>query len=436
MNRQALTATTMETVQWFIFLLASAVALPIVIGAIYHMDFAELAGLMQRTFFIVGTASLLQALFGHRLPIMEGPAGIWISIFSVMAATGLQGGTSLDETLRSLQTLMMLTGLFLFLFGVFKISQRILPIFTPLVTGTFFFLLTVQLSGTFLAGMLGLQGEAETIQPTAALLAFLTFFIVLGLSLFARGWLSSYAVFIGIMAGWAGDLLFRKGGAPEEETALFSAPDLFAFGVPAFSFGMIPTALITAVIIISNVVASIVAVGQTVDSGPADRRMEVDRGTAVSGIGTGLAGMFSSIANVPLSTSAGFIALTGQKARAPFVYASALLILITFFPPVVSLISSIPAPVANAALMATFVQLVGLAINNVSMSPLDSRKMTIVGVAYLLGMGTMFLPPEVFADLPGIMQNLMSNGLLLGTGLVILLEQLWKEKRDPQRTDP
>ncbi len=93
-----------------------------------------------------------------------------------MAVTGVQQGISLTESLQILETTMIMTGIFLFLFGILKISQWILPIFTPLVTGTFFFLLTVQLSGTFLEGMLGLQGNSEKIQLNAAMLAFITFF--------------------------------------------------------------------------------------------------------------------------------------------------------------------------------------------------------------------------------------------------------------------
>src|SRR5690606_29779345 len=130
----------------------------------------EVSGLMQRTFFVVGLTSFIQAFIGHRLPIVEGPAGIWISIFAVMAVTGVQSGIPLEDTLRTLETTMIFTGFFLFLFGVLKLSQKILPIFTPLVTGTFFLLLTVQLSGTFLKGMLGLQGNSLTIQlPEAAI---------------------------------------------------------------------------------------------------------------------------------------------------------------------------------------------------------------------------------------------------------------------------
>ncbi|GGD23414.1 purine/pyrimidine permease [Pontibacillus salipaludis] len=430
MNKATLSTNTMETFQWFVFLLASSVAMPIVIGSIYQLNFIEVSGLMQRTFFTVGIASLLQAMFGHKLPILEGPAGIWVSIFSVMAITSVQAGSSYEGTLQTLESTMIITGLFLFLFGALKISQKILPIFTPLVTGTFFLLLTVQLSGTFLKGMLGLQEGANTIQGTQALLAFLTFFIVLGLSTFAKGWLSSYAVFIGIIIGWITFRLLIGGQTNQADVSLFSAPEWFAFGPPKFDLSLIPIAFITAIISISNIVASIVAVKQTLGEQSNDHSEEVNKGTAFSGINHGIAGVFASIANVPLATSAGFIALTGQKRKQPFVYATILLMLIAFFPPIVSFISSIPSPIANAALMASFVQLVGLAINNITLEPLDSRKITIVGVAYLFGMGTMFLPAEVFSNLPALAQNLISNGLLVGTGLVILIEQVWKVKND------
>ncbi|MCD5325991.1 MULTISPECIES: purine/pyrimidine permease [Pontibacillus] len=429
-SKATFSTNTMETFQWFVFLLASSVAMPIVIGSIYQLDFIEISGLMQRTFFTVGIASLLQALFGHKLPIFEGPAGIWVSIFSVMAITGIQAGGTYKGTLQTLEATMIVTGIFLFLFGAFKISQKILPIFTPLVTGTFFLLLTVQLSGTFLKGMLGLQGEASVIQGEQSLLAFLTFFIVLGLSTFARGWLSSYAVFIGIIIGWIAFRIVVGGQGEQASVSLFAAPEWFAFGAPAFDFSIIPIAFITAIISISNIVASIVAVKQTLGMKQEDHGEEVNKGTAFSGINHGIAGVFASVANVPLATSAGFIALTGQKRKQPFIYATILLIIIAFFPPIVAFISSIPAPIANAALMASFVQLVGLALNNVTMQPLDSRKSTIVGVAYLFGMATMFLPAEVFSDLPALAQNLMSNGLLIGTGLVILFEQAWKVKED------
>ncbi|TFJ91787.1 purine/pyrimidine permease [Lentibacillus salicampi] len=418
--------TTLETVQWFVFLLASSVALPIVIGSMFDMNFSEVSGLMQRTFFAVGVTSFLQGWLGHRLPIMEGPAGLWISIFSVMAITGASQGVSSGETLRTLETTMLFAGAFLALFGMFKLTQKLLHLFTPLVTGSFLFLLTVQLSGTFLEGMLGIQQEAGAIRVDEALLAFGTFFLVLGLSTFGKGWLRNYAVLIGIGVGWISYMLVAGQSGTPMNTAVFSVPEWFAWGPPKLDFSVIPIAFITAIILLSNLVASVVAVSQAVYGKPSYGYDQINRGSMFVGVTHGVSAAFSTIANVPLASSSGFINLTGQKRKAPFMYAAILLAVLAFFPPVVSFISGIPAPIANAALLATFVQLMGLGLSNIASEHLDSRRLTILGVSFLIGIGTMFLPSEVFEGMPSLVQNLASNGLLIGTVLVILMERLWK----------
>lgn len=422
--------TTLETIQWFIFLLASAVALPIVIGSIFHMSFNDIALLMQRTFFIVGVASFLQGLFGHRLPVMEGPAGIWVSIFAVLAQTAVHQGKSLASTLQIIETAILLAGLFLIIIGVTKLSQRILSLFTPLVTGSFLFLLAIQLSGTFLEGMLGIQGKSQTLDVFSTIIAFLVFFLVLGLSIFSSGWLKSYAVLIGIGVGWILSLFGDWGSHANKkvEAATFHFPDVFAWGRPVWDIGVIPIALFTAIILLSNLVASISAASNSIYGDQSFENQQMNRGTMMMGFNHSLAGIFSTIAMVPLATSAGFIDITGQKKKQPFMYAALLLTSIAFFPPIVRYISMIPSPVANAAILATFVQLMGLGLKNVASQPLDQRRLTIIGVAYLIGIGIMFLPADVFNNTPTIVQNLLSNGLLVGTILMILLEQVWKDK--------
>ncbi|MGP4059692.1 purine/pyrimidine permease [Halobacillus sp. H74] len=419
---------SLETIQWFVFLLASAVALPIVIGSIFELDFNEVAGLMQRTFFVVGAASFLQGMFGHRLPIMEGPAGLWISIFAVMAYTGAQSGDSYIETLQVLEATMIWTGIFLLMFGVFRLSHRVLYVFTPLVTGAFLFLLTIQLSGTFLEGMIGIQQSSDVIDPMEASVAFLTLLLVIGLSIIGKGWLKSFAVLIGIVVGWVlYVLLLDKGKTTSPQIDAFAMPELFAWGTPDFTWGALPLGFITAVILLSNLVASVIAVSHTISGKPDFTYDQINRGSGFLGLNHGISALFSSIANVSLASSSGFMQLTGQKGKSPFLFASLLLVVFSFFPPLVGFISGIPAPVANAALLATFVQLMGLGLSNIASETLDERRLTILGISFLLGIGLMFLPPEVFQGVPGLLQNLLSNGLLVGTVLVIVLEQVWQE---------
>ncbi|CDQ18366.1 Xanthine/uracil permease [Halobacillus karajensis] len=419
---------SLEAVQWFVFLLANAVALPIVIGSIFDLPFNEIAGLMQRTFFVVGVTSFLQGLFGHRLPIMEGPAGIWISIFAVMAYSGAQSGETYTETLQALEGTMIWTGIFLFIFGISGLSHRVLYVFTPLVTGAFLFLLTVQLSGTFLQGMLGIQQQVDSVDGIQAFVAFLTLGLIIGLSIIGKGWLKSFGVLIGIGVGWiVYTIVFIGERLPSGGTAAFSLPEIFAWGPPQLTWGTLPLGFLTAVILLSNLVASIIAVSHTIYGQPQYTYDQVNKGSSFLGINHGITAVFSAVANVSMASSSGFMKLTGQKKKQPFLYASLLLVVFSFFPPIVGFISGIPAPVANAALLATFIQLMGLGLSNIASQPLDERRLTILGLSFLLGIGLMFLPPEAFNGAPPILQNLLSNGLLVGTVLIIILDQLWKE---------
>ncbi|QHS23855.1 uracil permease [Virgibacillus sp. MSP4-1] len=420
--------STLETLQWFIFLLASSIALPIVIGSVYDMSLYEVSGLMQRTFFVVGIACFLQGLIGHRLPIVDGPAGIWISTFTVYAATAVESGRSLGETLQVLQTAMILTGLFLVIFGLFHLSQKMLSIFTPLVTGSFLFMLTIQLSGTFLQGMMGIGEKGSTAQLDATLISFFVFFFVLLFSILGKGPLKNYAILIGIGLGWAIYAIVHGQTSANSSLPVIQIPEVFAWGLPVWDISMIPIAFITAIILLSNIVASLGAANQTMKGKSSFTPEEMNKGSYTLGINQGLSALFSSVAVVTLASSSGFMELTGQRRKRPFMYASILLMLIAFFPPIVAFLSKIPSPVANAALLATFVQLMGIGLWNIVSERLDQRKLTILGITFLTGIGLMFIPASAFVGLPGFAQNLVSNGLLMGTVMIILLEQFWKDK--------
>jgi xanthine/uracil permease len=430
MNGKTLQKTTLETLQWLSFLLASSVAIPIVIGSAYEMSYLEMAGLMQRTLFIVGLGCLLQALIGHKLPIVDGPAGIWISIFIIYAFTAIQSGGDLQKSLRILETVMILTGIILILFGILKLSKRLLSIFTPLVTGSFLFLLTIQLSGTFLESMLGMEKYGE-LHLGETLISFFVFFFILGFSLFWKGPMKNYAVIIGICSGWAIHLAID--GLPiTNSLPMFKLPETFAWGLPKWDIGAVPIAVFTAIILLANQVGSLGAVNYTLKGNSSFTHEQMNRGSFILGVNQGLSAIFSGIAVVTLASTSGFMQLTNQKRLKPFIYASILLTIITFFPPIVSFLSHIPASIASAALLASFVQLMGIGLRSIANEKLDDRKLIILGVSYMIGIGLMFLPNDTFEKLPSILSNLLSNGLLVGTILIILMESLWKERNEEQ----
>ncbi|MFD2638513.1 purine/pyrimidine permease [Piscibacillus salipiscarius] len=420
-------------IQWFIFLLANAVAIPIVIGSIFQMDTMAIMLLMQRTFFVIGIACFLQGWLGHKLPIVDGPAGLWVSTFAVFAASVGSTGAAGLEALRMLEMGMILTGVLLILFGVFKISGKVISYFTPLVTGVFLTLLTFQLSGTFLQGMFGLSDQVTTAQLDGFLIAMVTFIAVLVFSNFFNGWVKSYAVLLGIGLGWILFVMFKDSTTKLTTQNWLSMPEWFAWGTPQFDWSIVPVAVLTGLILLSNIVASLSAATEVIEGKSNFSVSQMNRGSFMLGVNHGISGIFSSVAVVPLASSAGFIQLTGEKRKSPFMWASMLLILVAFFPPIISFLAGIPSPVANAALLATFVQLMGLGLRNLFADGLDHRRLTIITISLLLGSGLMFIPSEAFAELPGTVRQVISNGMLVGTVLAVFLEQIWKnEDRNKQ----
>ena len=418
-------------IQWFVFLLANAVAIPIVIGPLFDMSSIEVMQLMQRTFFIMGVACFLQGWIGHKMPIVDGPAGIWVSTFAVFAGTISTATGSAENSLRLLEMAMILTGIFLMLFGLFKISGKIISIFTPLVTGVFLTLLTVQLGGTFLQGMTGVA-EYAVIQIDATIVSFITFILVLVLSLFSHGWKKSYAVLIGIVVGWVVYELFI-GTSSERPNGLqtISAPEWFAWGTPIWDWSLIPIALLTAVILLSNIVAALSAVTDVREEKARVSYGDMNRSSFTLGVNHGISGIFSGIAGITLASSAGFLKLTGEKRIRPFLIASAVLILASFFPSMIYYLAQIPAPIANAALLATFVELMGLGIKNLFSNRLDDRNTTIITVSLLIGSGLMFFPADSFSGLSDMVRQVVSNGLLVGTAIAVILELIWKRPEQP-----
>ncbi|ART80993.1 purine/pyrimidine permease [Oceanisphaera avium] len=411
--------------QWFIFLLANALALPIILGQAFGLDSAEIAGLMQRTLLLVGLSSLVQITLGHRYPVADGPAGSWAIVFVVMAYIGRDQGHEGGEILRLLAGGVLVAGVIMLVLGIARQTHRLLFLFTPLVTGCFMLLLVIQLSGVFVRGMVT-DPQSGVMTIPVALIGLMVFTGGLLCSFSRHALVRTYAVLMGIVFGWGAFALFGLNAASTpSHDAMIQLPDLFAFGAPKLDLGMLVVAVLFSLLLISNQVAAVTAISTVVKGPQPSMKEALNRSSFASGISHIMAGGLSTIAVVPLPITAGFIQLTGDQRRAPFILACVLLAVVSLFPAAVDFLSLLPAPVANAALLAAFIKLVLLAFQLLTKYPLDQRSGTILGVTVLLGVGCMFLPSELYAHWPGLAQYLLGNGLLTGTLIALVMEQLW-----------
>ncbi|WJY27859.1 purine/pyrimidine permease [Sporosarcina trichiuri] len=413
-------------IQWAVFLMASSIAAPIAIAHVFGMDPGGTALFLQRTIFVLGIAGLLQAFFGHKLPINEGPAGLWWGIFVVYAGmVGVFYNTS-GEALQALQSGMLYSGVLFLLLAAAGVISKMKALFTPAITFTYLMLLILQLSGTFLKGMTGTESAGDLLSIRTAAGSFIVLLVTFTAMKSSRGWLSRYAVLFSILIGWA--VFAILGLAPAVRHAPGSwieLPRLFVFGPPVWDGGVAVTALFITLLLIANLLAS-VRVMETLLKQKYGRTGEdrIRQSSFVSGVNHLLAGAFSAIGPVPISGAAGFVAATGMASLVPFIIGGVLIVVMTLFPAIMSVFAALPAPVAYAVTFAIFTNMVSMAFSELDEDPDKYRARKTAAIGLMTGVGIMFIPSASFSGLPAVLASVLSNGLITGTLAAIAVEQL------------
>ncbi|MDI3316828.1 MAG: purine/pyrimidine permease [Bacillota bacterium] len=424
--------TGLYTGQWLAFTLASLLAVPVVVGQAIGLDAAGVAQLARRTFLLAGLASLLQALWGHRYPLLEGPAGIWwatmISLGQIFPALG----HPLAQLRADLEGGLLAAGLLLAVLGASGLLSRLLGLFTPAVTGSFLILVSLQLAGPFLRGLLGLPGAGAAapalFHPAAAAAGLLTVGLTVLVSLRARGSLRSLGVLIGTAGGWLFWLAATRAGwlpaAPPTPAPGSGAPGplLFPWGRPTFDAGVTLTSLLVGLFVITNLVASLAGIGLLTGRGPT--RRQTDRALLWTGVGTALAGLGGTMGTVPFTTSVGFVAVSGVADLLPFALHAALLAILALLPWFGAAISALPPPVAYGALLAANAQMIAAGSRDYARLALSTRDGFVIGITLLLGVGATQIPAGFWAPLPPTLRYLVGNGTVVGVAVALLLDHL------------
>jgi len=333
--------TLVSALQWLIFIMLNNVFIPIVVANLYGLSARETAELVQRTIFVVGVASLMQVFWGHRLPIVEGVAGLWWSIFILVSENAKALGVDPRSLLPSLEGGLIIAGLFMVSVSLTPFFGRVKGLFTPVVTGTYLILLALQMSVSFLGKLMG--AEKGAFDGKLFIVSLVTIAVTLVLSYKGKGAAKSFAALGGIGAGWIAYILL--GIRPDTEPlppleGVFSLPQPFPWGFPRWDSGVIVASVITSLVLLSNLFASIDVLSslQAGQVDPASGR----RGGIFNGIGDILAGVFSTIGTTPFSIVVGFIHITGNAARIPFIIASFLMAIAGLLSPVGRLFTQIP----------------------------------------------------------------------------------------------
>ncbi len=399
----------------------NVVVVPLSIGQAFHLAPAVVTASLERAFIYTGIACLLQALVGHRFPLMEGPAGLWWGFVLSLAASAGPTSQSLQSLGGSLAVGIILSGAIVVILGLLGIGWKMRVLFTPVVTSTFYFLLAAQLIQIFFKGMLGLA-DSTFIQPGIALLSVGLVVLVMALSIWGRGLISNFALLIGIAIGWPIFLLLFPAHVRTFAPAGASLFTLFPWGSLNLDPGIIITTVLAGLISLSNTYATLEGAEALFHTPIFAKRYKGS--LVVTGFSSIVAGVLGLVPYAPYTSSIGFLRTTRLLERTPFLIGSILFLLLGVIPLLSQIFASLPISVGDAVLFVAYLQLFGPALSTLAGIAFSSRSLYRIATPVLLGLAVMTIPSSAFISLPALIRPLLQSGLVLGILLAMILEHI------------
>mgnify|MGYP000948084953 CR=1 FL=1 len=391
------------------------------------LGFPDMTYMIQMSMLFAGVATLFQTIglgpVGARLPIVQGTSFAFIPVM-IPAVAGL--GTA---GLAGLMTGVVLGGIFHFMLGF--VVGRIRYALPPLVTGLIVLMIglaLVKVGIQYAAGGVPLMGKPAFGSMAMWAPALVVIFVTLAIKFFTRGFMSTAAVLIGIIAGYLvamamGQVNFGNVG----RAAMFNAPMPFKYGFElnwAIVIGMCFMAVISAIETVGDV--------SGITKGGAGREAtdkEVSGATFADGLGTAIGGLFGGLPNTSFSQNVGLVAMTGVMSRHVVTIGALFLIICGFIPKVGAIINTVPINVLGGGVIVMFGMVCASGVNMLSDVNWTRRNMVIFAISLSIGLGLQ-LEPSALQHLPGTAKILMTSGLLPAAALAIILNLILPENLD------
>lgn len=403
----------MYGLQWL--LMAIPVVLTSTFVARLHYDAAaDQIFYIQKLFFTMGVAIIVQVLWGHRLPLMSGPAAVLI--IGVVAAS--------SASVQATYTAIAIGGVLLALLAASGWLKRLQPLFTPRVIIVILALIAFTIMPVFMNLIFGSGGNGILNFSMAIMLALL---MVLANKLLPGLWKST-VVLLALAVGSVVYYCFE--GWP--------AGDALAVGKPAVPLitwplevdvGTIIAFLFCYVALLVNELGSIQSVAKFVDADHVENRST--RGVVTVGLINALSGMFGVVGHVDYSFSPGIISASGCASRYALMPAGVGLVVCAMFPEAVGVLSAIPSPVMGTVLMYLMAAQLAAAFQMVNMfgATSDFDGGITVGLPVMLALVVALAPAEATAAIPSLLKPIVGNGFVMGVLFVLLLEHVVFRKR-------
>lgn len=410
--------------QHLLAMYAGAVAVPLLIGMGLGFDEAQMTYLISIDIFMCGVATLLQLtvtkFFGIGLPVVLGCA---IQAVSPLIIIGSKNGVG------AIYGSIIAAGIYVVLIaGLFS---KVKVLFPPIVTGTVITVIGLTLIPVAITKMGGGDASAKTFgNPASLIQAAVTILLILGLQAFAKGFLRSISVLIGLVGGTIlACLMGNVSFSAISHAPIFHVPQPFYFGMPKFDVWSILLMIIISTISMVESTGVYFALGDITGKNIGEE--DLKRGYRAEGLAVILGGIFNTFPYTGFSQNVGLVQLSGIKSTRPIYFSAFFLIILGLFPKVGAVAQIIPEPVLGGGMLVMFgmVAVQGMRmLSKVNFE--DDKNLLIVALSIGLGLGFNSLP-TLFQHLPQTVQMFTGNGIVMSSITAIILNLLFhglKEK--------
>lgn len=390
-----------------------AVVVPLIVGGALGLTSAQLTYLVAIDLLMCGVATLLQVLrtgyVGIGLPVV---LGCTFTAVGPMIAIGTSYG------IQSIYGSILVAGLVVIVIAQF--FGKLVRFFPPVVTGSVVTIIGITLIPTAMQNLGGGDGSKDFGALSNILLGFGVLLFILCIYRFAKGFLRSVAILLGLVGGTVVAYFMGKVDlSAVAEASWFHMPHFFYFGAPEFNITAIITMVLVAVVSLVESSGVYFALGDICKKEISEK--DLANGYRAEGLAILLGGLFNAFPYTTYSQNVGIIQLSGIKSRKVIFTASGILIVLGFAPKIAAFTTVIPNPVLGGAMIAMFGTVIAYGIKMLSTVDFAAQENLLV-IACSVGMGLgVTVVPDLFANLPQSLQILTSNGIVAGSLTAIVL---------------
>jgi len=401
------------SLQWLAITIPTIIIIGQVVAVLHFDNPGEQVIYVQKLFFITGLVMLIQLLWGHRLPLVMGPAAVLL--IGVLAGQG--------SGLSAIYSSILIGGIVLTLLSITGLFARLKMFFTTRVVATILLLIAFTLTPTIMNMILPSSGS-QVSALFNIIFAFSLVFLMFVANKFLTGiWKATLIIWAMLIGSLAYSVMSPASVAMDAGSYKLLAS---FFEDMTFELSLEPGLLISFLIcflaLSINDLGSMQSVGELLKLG--DMPQRITRGISFTGLANVLSGFLGVVGPVNFSLSPGIIVSSKCASRFTLIPTAVALLMMAFVPVAIAFMDGIPTVIIGATLVYVMCSQVAAGLLIAFCKKFDFDGGLIIGLTIMLGIIISFIPAEVLNTMPVSLRPIIGNGFVVGVIAVMFLEHI------------